>query len=265
MPEHTTESSSSPWLSAQPPPLDYWRKPRGVAVPDDELRFLLVPDAVVAAICLELAHQVHAYQQHAHTAQTAPITKSLLVTMGGLLPGVLLYDHLVEGRAAGVATIEFGTIGVSLYKGPGERHTKPRVQQAISVPVIDETVLVIDDLGDEGGTMHFLTEYVLARGARKVLNLVMYMKPRALARRPADFYFGETPQHTWIIMPRERVETLMKRVPVWRQRGASLAECRRRLIDLIGYTTAEIDYYLPKAFAREALAAVDLSPPPPAA
>ena len=29
--------------------IDFWRAPQGVSVPDDELRFLLVPDAVEAA------------------------------------------------------------------------------------------------------------------------------------------------------------------------------------------------------------------------
>ena len=45
------------------------------------------------------------------------------------------------------------------------------------------------------------------------------------------------------------METLSKRVPVWRERGASEAECRRRLVDLIGYPPAIVDYYLPKAWA----------------
>ena len=96
--------------------------------------------------------------------------------------------------------------------------------------------------------MQFLTGYVMDSGAHKVLNLAVYMKPKALSVCAADFYFGETPQDTWIITPRERIETLMKRVPVWRERGADMAECRRRLVDLIGYTTREADHYLPRAF-----------------
>ena len=96
--------------------------------------------------------------------------------------------------------------------------------------------------------MQFLTRYVLDSGAGKVLNLALYMKPKAMSVCAADFYFGETPQDTWIITPRERTETLMKRVPVWKQRGADMAECRRRLVELIGYTNREVDYYLPQAF-----------------
>ena len=161
---------------------------------------------------------------------------------------MLLYDHLVEGRTGRIPKIEFGTIGVSLYKGPGERYENPLVQHGISIPVSGETVLVIDDLGDGGGTMQFLTQYILDSGAHRVLNLALYMKPKAMELIGADFYFGEAPQDTWIITPRERIETLMKRIPVWKERGASIAECRRRLIDLIGYMEREVDYYLEPAY-----------------
>ena len=227
--------------------LAFWRDPVGVQVPDDELDFLLVPDAVEAAACFDLAMQVHRYQAN-QSSEQPPITKALMVTMGGLLPSVLLYDHLVEGREQGIDKIEFGTIGVSLYKGPGERYDNPLVQHGISIEVSGEVVLVIDDLGDQGGTMQFLTQYIRDSGARKVLNLTMYMKPKAMALTGADFYFGSAPQDTWIITPRERIETLVKRVPVWKSRGASQEECRRRLVDLIGYRPEEVDYYLPRTF-----------------
>ncbi len=145
--------------------MDFWRAPQGVAVPDDELSFLLVPDAVEAMAVFELAQQVHRYQQE-QAAGGAPITRALMATMGGMLPGILLYDHLAKGRPPGTPRIDFGTIGVSLYKGPNERYENPRVQQDISIPVHDEVVLVIDDLGDRGGTMQFLTRYIAEKGAQ---------------------------------------------------------------------------------------------------
>ena len=229
--------------------LDFWRKPDGVPIPDDELRFLLVPDAVEAAAVFELAKQVHEYQK-AHAGEATQITSALMVTMGGLLPSVLLFDHLVEGRYANVPKIEFGTIGVSLYKGPGQRYDNPLVQHGISIPVSGKIVLIIDDLADYGGTINFLAKYVLESGARKVLSLALYTKPAAKKASHIDFYFGETPQDTWIITPRERVETLVKRVPLWKQRGASEQECQRRLVELIGYPPETVDYYLPLIYKR---------------
>ncbi len=227
--------------------MDFWKKPTGVTIPDDELSFLLIPDEVENMAIFEISQQVHRYQRE-QLVTGQPISKALSVTMGGMLPGVLMYDHLVEGRAPGVPKIEFGTIGVSLYKGPGVRYDNPRVQHGISIPISDEVVLIIDDLGDCGGTMQFLTQYVLDSGARQVLTLALYMKPVAMETCGADFWFGETPQDTWIITPRERVETLVKRVPLWKERGASKQECYRRLVELIGLPRPLVDYYLPRSY-----------------
>ncbi|MCB1704977.1 MAG: phosphoribosyltransferase [Halioglobus sp.] len=228
--------------------LDFWRAPDGVAVPDDELTFLLVPDAVESMAVFELSQQVHRYQQAQATSGSA-ITRALMATMGGMLPGILLYDHLSKGRPPGTARIEFGTIGVSLYKGPNERHDSPQVQHDISIPVQDEVVLVIDDLGDRGGTLQFLTQYIAEKGAKQVLTLALYMKPMAIEKCPADFAFGEVHQDTWIITPREMVETMIKRVPVWRERGADQRECQRRLVEIIGYPPSLVEYYLKQLFA----------------
>ena len=122
--------------------MDFWRKPEGVSVPDDELDFLLIPDEVEAIATFELSRQVHRYQRE-NLAAGQTITRALIVTMGGMLPGVLLYDHLVDGRDVGVPKMEFGTIGVSLYKGPGVRYENPLVQHGISIPISGEIVLII--------------------------------------------------------------------------------------------------------------------------
>jgi hypothetical protein len=76
------------------------------------------------------------------------------------------------------------------------------------------------------------------------------MKPAAMKTCGADFWFGETPQDTWIITPRERVETMVKRVPVWKERGASQQECYRRLVELIGFPVPLVDYYLPRSYEK---------------
>ncbi len=229
--------------------LDFWRNPEGVSIPDDDLNFLFIPDIVEAAAVFELARQVHEYQK-SHAGESAQITCALMVTMGGLLPSVLLFDHLVEGRLTTTPEIQFGTIGVSLYKGPGQRYDKPRVQHDITIAVDDRTVLVIDDLADYGGTMNFLKKHLMKNGAHRVLSLALYTKPAAQKAGAVDFWFGETPQNTWIITPRERVETLVKRVPVWKQLGASEKECHKRLVRLIGYPAEIVDHYLPLVYKQ---------------
>ena len=236
--------------AAQDIDLGFWKAPQGVAVPDDELHFLLVPDTVEAAMVFALAQQVHDYQR-AHAASGAAITRALMVTMGGMLPGILLHDHLARGHLPGTPPIEFGTVGISLYKGLDERHPAPRVQSPPSIPVHGETVLVVEDLGDRGDTLLFLKQYLRGQGAKHVLTLALFMKPQALRSCGVDFYFGQVPQDTWIITPREYVDTLIKRVPLWRQRGADQNECQRRLVELIGYPAPLADYYLRRIFARD--------------
>ncbi len=228
--------------------LAFWRQAEGVAIPDDELRFLFIPDAVESAAVAAVARQVHDYQRR-NAGTAAAITRALIVTMGGMLPGSLLHDHLAKGRGKDTPPIAFGTVGVSFYKSPGVRYDTPRVREVMSVDVAGHTVLLIDDLGDYGGTLLFLREHVRQAGATGVLSAVLYLKPTAKERGCADFHFGETEQETWIITPRERVETLVKRVPVWRDRGAGIDECRRRLVDIIGYPQYLVDDYLPSAFA----------------
>ena len=117
--------------------IDFWKAPVGVSVPDDELNFLLVPDAVESRAIFELSCDVHRHQSQ-QAEDGSPITCALMATMGGMLPGILAYDHLVQGRPADTPRIEFGTIGVSLYKGPNERYDAPLVQQAISIPIEGE-------------------------------------------------------------------------------------------------------------------------------
>ena len=56
-------------------------------------------------------------------------------------------------------------------------------------------------------------------------------------------YYGNAPKDTWIIAPREKVETLIKRVPHWRDQGATIALCEQSL-RRIGYPDYLIDIYL---------------------
>ena len=89
-------------------------------------------------------------------------------------------------------------------------------------------------------------------GNRPVITCpVRFRENWLIADDAADFFFGEVHQDTWIITPRETVETMIKRVPVWRDRGADQNECYRRLVDVIGYPKKIAEYYLEKIFATD--------------
>jgi hypothetical protein len=62
-------------------------------------------------------------------------------------------------------------------------------------------------------------------------------------------YYGLVPKDTWIITPRERVETLIKRVPFWRDSGATLDECASNLRE-IGYPEYLVEKYLRATYER---------------
>ena len=228
--------------------LAFWRAPEGVAVAGDPLRFLYIPDDVESRIMAELARGVFEYQI-AHP--DAPITQAVMITMGGLLPGVLLHDHLAHQRDPRLPRVEFGTLGVQCYAGPGQPLDTPHVVQPLTLDVRGQVVGVIEDLVDLGGTAKFVAAHLRAQGARDVVLIAPYLKSKGILNEMPVITFGEVPKDTWIITPRERVETLLKRVPYWRARGATAAQCAANL-RAIGYPDYLIAGYLPMAYHAEA-------------
>ncbi|MBZ0294269.1 MAG: hypothetical protein K8L99_17025, partial [Anaerolineae bacterium] len=213
-------------------------------IPDDPLKFLYIPDQVEALMVADLARQIHAYQvDHAE----AQITKAVMVTMGGLLPGVLLHDHLAWNPDPLLPPVEFGTMGVQYYAGPGQPLDSPRIVQDVTVDVEGKSVAVIEDLVDLGGTARFVAQYLRERGADNVVLVAPYLKNRKLFDEMPVITFGFVPPDTWIITPRERVETLIKRVPFWQEQGALYEDCVNNLRE-IGYPYYLIDLYLPMVY-----------------
>ncbi|RMF82628.1 MAG: phosphoribosyltransferase [Chloroflexi bacterium] len=227
--------------------IDFWKYPEGVSVDYDDLKFLFIPDAVEAAIVANLARSVYAYQKQ-HHASDDQITKAVMITMGGLLPGVLLHDHLAWQLNGGMPAIEFGTLGVKYYAGPGQPLDEPRVVKDLTVEVDGRVVGIVEDLVDLGGTAKFVSQYLLQRGAREVVLIAPYLKSTGILNEMTVIIFGFVPKDTWIITPRERVETLIKRVPHWQAQGASQDACEANL-RAIGYPNYLIDLYLPMAYS----------------
>jgi hypoxanthine phosphoribosyltransferase len=226
--------------------VDFWRKPEGVSVPQDKLKFLYVPDQVEALMVAELARSVCEYQMR-HVQSGKQITKAVMIMMGGLLPGVLLHDHLAWNPDKRIPAVEFGTLGVQCYAGPGQPLETPRVVQELTLDVEGQIVGVVEDLVDIGGTARFVSRYLLSQGARSTVLIAPYLKNTKLMSEMDVISFGIVPPDTWIITPRERVETLIKRVPYWRERGASLEDCEANLI-AIGYPKYLLDAYLELAY-----------------
>ena len=178
------------------------------------------------------------------------ITDAVMITMGALLPGVLLHDHLAWTLNKNIPPINFGTLGVKYYAGPGQPLDKPRINHPLSIDVTGKVICVIEDLVDLGGTARFVAQYLTEeKGARKIVLVAPYLKTASVIPELQVISFGVVPKDTWIITPREKVETLVKRVPHWRNNGATLADCDENL-RRIGYPPYLIDVYLRPTYER---------------
>jgi hypoxanthine-guanine phosphoribosyltransferase len=233
--------------------LEFWRNPTGVAVPGDPLKFLFVTDEAEHQMVSWLAQKVFDYQV-ANRATGRQITKMVMITMGALLPGVLLQDYLTHCAPPGMPSVEFGTFGVRCYYGPGQPLEHPEVVQPLSINVTGHIVGIIEDLIDLGMTTRYVRRILMSDiseqyGARDVVIIAPYRKSAAQMDNVEVITFGTVPKDTWIITPRERVETMVKRVPFWVRNGASRADCIDYL-RRIGYPDYLIDQWFDAAWSR---------------
>lgn len=228
---------------------EFWKNPDGINVEFDSLKFLYVPDHVLTFIASQLARMVYRHQID-NIATRQQITHAVMITMGGMLPGVLLHDHLAWTLNKNIPPIAFGTMGVKYYAGPGQPLDEPSIVHELSINVADQVVGVIEDLVDLGGTARFVAQYLREeRGARKVVLIAPYLKSTLVHEDMEVISYGNVPKDTWIIMPREKIETLIKRVPHWRGNGASLKDCEANLLR-IGYPQYLLDIYLRATYER---------------
>lgn len=228
---------------------EFWLNPTGVGVEFDSLKFLYIPDHVATYVITQIAHKVYRYQIDNISTQ-AQITHAVMVTMGGLLPGVQLHDHLAWTLNKNIPPIDFGTLGVKFYAGPGEPLDEPFINHPLSIDVEGKIVGVVDDLVDLGGTARFVYKFLTdEKKAEKVVLIAPYLKSREVLDEMIVIHFGYVPADTWIITPREKVETLIKRVPHWRNNGATLQQCEANL-RRIGYPQYMIDIYLKPTYER---------------
>lgn len=228
---------------------DFWKNPQGTDVEHDSLKFLYIPDHIETYIMTQIARSVYRYQIDNLSTQMQ-ITTAVMITMGALLPGVLLHDHLAWTLNKNIPVIDFGTLGVKFYAGPGEPLDKPYINRPLSIDVADKVVGVVEDLVDLGGTANFVHQYLTQeKKARKVVLIAPYLKTTEVMDNMDVLYYGHVPKDTWIITPREKVETLIKRVPYWRNNGATIESCENNL-QIIGYPQYMIDIYLRPTYER---------------
>lgn len=228
---------------------DFWKNPQGVEIDFDPLKFLYIPDHVSSFIAARVAHHVYRYQID-NISTKRQITHAVMITMGGLLPGVLLHDHLAWTLNKNIPPIDFGTLGIKYYAGPGQPLDEPRIIHPLSIAVEGLVVGVVEDLVDMGGTARFVAQYLKEEHkASHIVLIAPFLKSTDVKNEMEVIHYGYVPKDTWIITPREKVETLIKRVPYWRDKGATLAACEANL-RTIGYPSYLIETYLRATYER---------------
>src|SRR5664279_408833 len=176
---------------------EFWKNPTGVEVEFDALKFLYVPDHVMTFISSQLARAIYRYQID-NIATCQQITHAVMITMGGMLPGVLLHDHLAWTLNKNIPPISFGTMGVKYYAGPGQPLDKPLIMHQLSIDVSDQVVGVIEDLVDLGATARFVAQYLKEeRGARRIVLIAPYVKTKIADEDMEVIAFGNVPKDTW--------------------------------------------------------------------
>jgi hypoxanthine phosphoribosyltransferase len=97
------------------------------------------------------------------------------------------------------AKVDF--INVKSYDGIGTR-TKPKILTTITENLRGETVLLVDDIVDQGDTMKTVVEYLKANAPSEIKTAALFTKPWSSIK--PDFSLGVV--DSWVVFPYERGE-----------------------------------------------------------
>jgi len=116
------------------------------------------------------------------------------IARGGWVPARLLSDYLENPNIA--------SMRVEFYAAPGETLKEPIISQEISVDVRGQSVLVVDDVSDSGGSLLKVVEHLKAKGASDVRVATLHIKPGTKFK--PDYFVSET--GNWLLYAWEKHE-----------------------------------------------------------
>ena len=164
------------------------------------------PDAVVVATKIEVEQ---AYERLTADLQRFVTNGDCIligIMMGGMIPMVR-----IAGMLSGDFTMDY--CQVSRYRG-AEHGGELEWVQAPRAELAGQTVLLVDDIYDEGITLEYVTKSCYAQGATRVVSAVLVQKqherrvgqilPDFVGLRVADHYVfgcGMDYRHRWRNLP----------------------------------------------------------------
>ena len=114
------------------------------------------------------------------------------IARGGVPVAMVVSDRLG-------AKVDF--INVKSYGGI-ETRGKPKILSTITEDIRGEQVLLVDDIVDQGDTMHTVLEYLRTKGPAGVKTAALFTKPWSSVR--PDYSLGVV--ESWVVFPYERGE-----------------------------------------------------------
>ncbi len=128
------------------------------------------------------------------------------IARGGIPVAMVVSDHL---------DVKIDFVNVKSYSDIGKR-TSPRILTTLTERVEGKSVLLVDDLVDQGDTMAFLESYLNQQNPRTLETAVLFKKP--WSKTEPDYYLESVSE--WIVFPFELGEVNRQRVAM----GEALAE-----------------------------------------
>ena len=114
------------------------------------------------------------------------------IARGGMPVAMVVSDHL------GVR-VDF--INVKSYDGIGKRST-PRILSTLTEAMAGKSILLVDDLVDQGDTLATVMDYLKQQNPRLVQTAVLFKKP--WSRSEPDYYLEVVDK--WVVFPFELSE-----------------------------------------------------------
>ena len=129
------------------------------------------------------------------------------IARGGMPVAMVVSDHL---------GVKVDFINVKSYDGIGRR-TAPRILSTVTEDIEGESVLIVDDLVDQGDTIKTLKQYLDERRPKALEMAVLFKKP--WSKFDPEYYLEVVDR--WIVFPFELFEVNRLRVA---DRGAKESE-----------------------------------------
>jgi hypoxanthine phosphoribosyltransferase len=142
------------------------------------------------------------------------------VSRGGFDPARILCDQLGINKLA--------SLQIEYYSDVNKRKKKPKIIYPLNANVENSQVLVVDDVSDSGNSLKVAKDYVIEKGAAKVLVATLHVKPWTTFI--PDYHAAKT--DAWIVYPWEPIESMMLIASKLERDGLDPNEINERLVEL---------------------------------